>query len=56
MIELISFGGKKEQCDFSDEGILLANLGPMLVKYLQKRLVYFLWITNFMRICPKYGW
>ena len=37
-IELTSFGGKKELCDFSDAGILLAKLGPMLVKYLQKRL------------------
>ena len=36
-IELTSFGGKKELCDFSDAGILLAKLGPMLVKYLQKR-------------------
>ena len=37
-IELTSFGGKKELCDFSDTGILLAKLGPMLVKYLQKKL------------------
>ena len=36
-IELTSFGGKKELRDFSDAGILLAKLGPMLVKYLQKR-------------------
>ena len=37
-IELTSFGGKKELCDFSDAGILLAKLGPMLVKCLQKRI------------------
>ena len=37
-IELTSFGGKKELCDFSDTGILLAKLGPILVKYLQKKL------------------
>ena len=37
-IELTTFGGKKQLCDFSDAGILLAKLGPMLVKYLQKRL------------------
>ena len=37
-IELTSFKGKKKLCDFSDTGILLAKLGPMLVKYLQKRL------------------
>ena len=30
-IELTSFGGKKELCDFSDTGILLAKLGPILV-------------------------
>ena len=37
-IELTSLGGKRELCDFSDAGILLAKLGPKLVKYLQKRL------------------
>ena len=35
-IELTSFGAKKELCEFSDAGILLAKLGPMLVKYLKK--------------------
>ena len=30
--ELTSFRSKKELCDFSDEGIFLAKLGPVLVK------------------------
>lgn len=43
-IELTSFMGKNELCDFCDTGILLAKLGPMLEKYL------LLWIGNFLRI------
>jgi len=42
-IGLTIFGGKKELCDFSDAGILLAKLGPMLVKYLHKSLAISFW-------------
>ena len=43
-IELTSFMGKNELCDFCDTGILLAKLGPMLEKYL------LLCIGNFLTI------
>ena len=52
-IELTIFWGKKELSDFSDAGILLAKLGPILLKSFTQKISYFLWIGNFMRICPK---
>ena len=52
-----SVGGKRVLCDFSGTEIYPAQLGPMLIKLLQKRLAISPGLeTTRESQCPEYRW